>query len=90
MNKKKHYIYLDFFKAKRENLFVDRNEWLKFAQLPDMSEKSTYTDLSVGVPLIVNIDGWCVYDKDLEKLMKFADRVHFFQNQNYSLLKWDN
>lgn len=87
--KKKHYIFLDFSKAKRENLFVDRIEWLKSAQLPEMADKSTYIDLALGAKMIINIDGFCIFDKDIEKLISsFADRVHFFQNQNYSLLKW--
>lgn len=87
-NKKKHYIYLDFFKAKKENLFVDRIEWLSKFQLKELADKPTFEDLALNAPIIVNIDGWCIYDRDIEKLISFVDKVHFYQNQNYSLLKW--
>lgn len=88
MKKNKYYIYLDFSKAKRLGLFVDRIEWLNKFQLKELADKPTYIDLSLNTPMIVNIEGFCILDKDLEKLISFVDKVHFYQNQNYSLLKW--
>lgn len=86
---KKRFIYLDFLKAKKEGLFQNREKW--FEEYKDITkiEKSTYEDILKGAPLIVNIDGFTVFDKDIEKLISFSDKVYWYHIGNpYDILKW--
>ena len=84
--KRRKRIYLNKDLARVLRLFQSREEWINRYCNP---EKISYIDVAKGAPLLVCIEGFYIFDKDLEKIMSFKDRQRFAKCQDYSLLRWN-